>query len=556
MPLRGDLSTLELVDIVQNLEMHRKSGVLAVETPRGARQLCVENGAVCMYAAPGRPTLMEDLVRAGLVRPADIESARKRRWRSRKSLGEWLVKLRAVEQQELNEFASCRLREDLCDFLALDSGAFTFSEGKPPRDVFDPEERALGLALPIGASLFEAAKRMDHMPAIRSLVPADSAHFHAHSRTLPPGEKDTALATAVLRRLDGTRNVRQLMQGFPHRRFEVYEMLARLAQAQAIRSFGADDMASLVQKLSNKDSDLAWQVVQDGLAANGHHMGLLREKATLASARREPKAAAEAHKLIAHMQLESGDRSAALVELMRASELDPEDTSVLERTLALAVEDERLEDAFEQGFRLVKLYRLPGLHSKAVAVLESLVRLDPEHWTIQRELAHSRADCGNIADALGGLERYGKKLLARGDYKAARAVQIEILKISPSRKQAQKTIEMIDAQVYERRRALRRRLLQRALLVLIAGGLGALIYLDTRARLDLARAEQEIGQRNLIEQGEYAEAVRLLEVVRAEHPYTLTAMLELRSRLADLRAKHAAQDQPAPEPEPEIPASE
>jgi tetratricopeptide (TPR) repeat protein len=547
MPLRGDLSTLELVDIVQNLEMHRKSGVLAVETPRGARQLCVEGGAVTMIAATGRPTLMEDLVRANLVREADVESARKRRWRSRKSLGEWLVKLRAIEEAELSDFGSCRLREDLCDFLALDSGAFTFTEGKPPRDVFDPEERALGLALPIGVTLFEAAKRMDHMPAIRSLVPSDSVHFHAHSRTLPADEGDTALATAVLRRLDGTRNVRQLLQAFPHRRFEVYEMLARLAEQQAIRTFGADDMASLVQKLSGKDSDLAWQVVQDGLAANGHHMGLLREKATLASARNEPKAAAEAHKLIAHMQLESGDRSSALVELMRASELDPEDTSILERTLALAIEDERLEDAFEQGFRLVKLYRLPGLHSKAVTVLESLVRLDPEHWTIQRELAHSRADCGNIADALAGLERYGKKLLARGDYKAARSVQQEILKISPSRKQAQKTIEMIDAQVYERRRALRRRIVQRALLVLVAGGIGALLYLDTRARLDVAHVEQEIGRRNLIELGQYAEAVQLLEAVEAKHPYTLTALLELRQRLADLRAKHAAQVRAASE---------
>ena len=554
MPLRGDLSTLELVDIVQNLEMHRKSGVLAVETPRGARQLCVENGAVTMIATPGRPTLLEDLVRANLVREADVESARKRRWRSRKSLGEWLVKLRTIEEAELRDFGTCRLREDLCDFLALDSGAFTFTEGKPPRDVFDPEERALGLALPIGATLFEAAKRMDHMPAIRGLVPSDSVHFHAHSRTIPADERDTALATAVLRRLDGTRNVRQLLQAFPHRRFEVYEMLARLAEQQAIRTFGADDMAGLVQKLSGKDSDLAWQVVQDGLAANGHHMGLLREKATLASARNEPKAAAEAHKLIAHMQLESGDRSSALVELMRASELDPEDTSILERTLALAIEDERLEDAFEQGFRLVKLYRLPGLHSKAVTVLEALVRLDPEHWTIQRELAHSRADCGNIADALAGLERYGKKLLARGDYKAARTVQQEILKISPSRKQAQKTIEMIDAQVYERRRALRRRILQRALLVLIAGGLGTLLYLDTRARLDVAHAEQEIGRRNLIELGQYAEAVTLLEAVQAKHPYTLTAMLELRQRLTDLRAKHAAQVRAAAEVA--VPASE
>lgn len=544
MPLRGDLSTLELVDIVQNLEMHKKSGVLAVETQRGVRQLCVENGAVAMIAAPARPSLMEDLVRAGYVRAADVEAARKRRWRSRKSLGEWLVKLKAIEGDELSLFASCRLREDLCDFLALDSGSFTFSEGRPPRDVFDPEERALGLALPIGATLFEAAKRMDHMPGIRSLIPADSAHFHAHARPQAPIAGDATLAASVLRQLDGTRNVRQVLQAFPHRRFEVYEALARLAEGQAIRTFGPDDMAALAQQLSSENGERAWQVVQDGLASNGHHLGLLREKATLATARGEPKAAAEAHKLIAHLQLETGDRSSALVELMHASELDPDDPSILERTLALAIEDERCEDAFEQGLRLVRLYRAPGLHSKAVTVLEALVRLDPEHWTIQRELAHSRADSGNIADALAGLERYGKKLLARGDYKPARAVQQEILKLAPSRKQAQKTIEMIDAQVYERRRALRRRILQRACLILVLGGLGTLFFLDTRARLDLAHAEHEVLRRNLIEQGDYAEAVRLLEEVRARHPFALAARIELPRRLADLRAKHAARNQP------------
>jgi tetratricopeptide (TPR) repeat protein len=550
MPLRGDLSTLELVDIVQNLEMHKKSGVLAVETQRGTRQLCVEEGAVAMIATPGRPSLMEDLVHAGYVRADDVESARKRRWRSRKSLGEWLVKLKAIEAEELADFAKCRLREDLCDFLALDTGAFTFTEGKPPRDVFDPEERALALALPIGVSLFEAAKRMDHMPGVRSLIPADSAHFHAHGRTQPQLAGDPTLAAAVLRQLDGTRNVRQVLQAFPHRRFEVYEALARLAEAQAIRTFGPDDMAALAQELSSEDGDRAWQVVQDGLASNPHHLGLLREKAALASARDEPKAAAEAHKLIAHLQLETGDRSAALVELMRASELDPDDPSILERTLALAIEDERCEDAFEQGLRLVQLYRAPGLHSKAVTVLEALVRLDPEHWTIQRELAHSRADSGNIADALAGLERYGKKLLARGDYKPARAVQQEILKLAPSRKQAQKTIEMIDAQVYERRRALRRRILQRALLVLVAGGLGTLFFLDTRARLDLARAEHELMRRDLIEQGDYAEAVRVLEEVRMRHPYSLAARIEMPRRLADLRAKHAEQKLPKVEGAP------
>lgn len=158
MTLRGDLATLELADIVQNLEMHQKSGALAVETPRGTSQVYVESGSVAMIATPGRPRLMEDLVRAGLLRPADVESARKRRWRTRKSLGEMLVKRKVIGYETLRDFALCRLQEDFSDFLALSAGAFTFTEGRPPRDVFDAEERVLALALPMGPALFEAAR--------------------------------------------------------------------------------------------------------------------------------------------------------------------------------------------------------------------------------------------------------------------------------------------------------------------------------------------------------------------------------------------------------------
>jgi tetratricopeptide (TPR) repeat protein len=540
MTLQGDLSTLELADIVQNLELHKRSGTLTVETALGTTKAYFDRGAVALIASERRPELLEDLVLAGFVTAKQLEGARKARWRTRKALGEVLVKRKAIDGELLRWFAERRLQEDLCDFLALDAGAFTFTDEGVPRGVFDPEERNVGLALPVGAMLFEAARRKDHWPLIRRRLPSDAAHYLAPEGFDPEGEGDADFAREVLARLDGTRSVREAVKSFPHRRFEAYELIVRMIEAQVVRGLGPDDLVELAQELADNDEDLSWQVILDGLVAHTHHLGLLRAKVKLAAERKEEKAAAEALKVIAHVQLEAGDRKGALGELMRAGELDPDDPAIWERTLELAVADGRNEQALAHGMRLVRLYRAPGLHSRACEVLEALVRLEPDRWDIQRELARSRADCGNSSSAVAGLERYGKKLLAKEEYKDARRVQEEILRLVPGRKEAQQTIEMIDSHVFERRRSWRRRMLRRTALVLAVAAVVAVAVLDGRARLDYARTNSEVSRDNLIEDHQYSEAIARFAAVRARHPYAPATYFDLRRRIADLEQKLAA----------------
>jgi tetratricopeptide (TPR) repeat protein len=538
--LHGDLATLELADIVQNLEMHGRSGTLSVEAARGTSKIYFASGAVALFAADWRPALVDDLLRARRVTAKDLAAARSNRWRTRKPLVHRLVKRGSIAEEELRRFAQQRLLEDLCEFLASDSGAFTFTEERVPRGVFDPEERALELSIQPGPALFEAARRKDHRPLVRGRVPSDAAHYLAPEKLEIEVDGDAALAREVASFLDGTRSVRDVLANFPHRRFEAFEMLGRLVDAGAIRATGPDDMVALAERLADRDGDAAWRVVLDGLVAHPQHSELLRSKARLADGRGDAKAAAEALKMIAHVLLEAGERDAAQVELDRAAAFDPGDTAVRERLLELAIEDGRHEEAIAHGLRLVELYRAPGLHSKACAVLESVVRLDPDRWELHRELARERADCGDAAAAVAGLERHGKKLLAREEYQAARLLHEEILQLLPSHKPAQRTIERIDAKVFERRRARRRRILRGALLALAAAAVAALGVLDVLARVDLARANRTVSRRNLIEERRYADAIALLEQVRDAHPYTMTALFDVPRLVADLEAKRAA----------------
>jgi hypothetical protein len=244
--------------------------------------------------------------------------------------------------------------------------------------------------------------------------------------------------------------------------------------------------------------------------------------------------------MLAHVQLEDGDREGALELLLQAGTYDPEDPAIREKTVELLAAQERVPEALDHGLQLVELYRKPGLHARACAVLEKLTALAPDRMELELELARSRADCGNPTAAVAGLERFGKRLLAREEYDAARAVQEAILALVPGRRQALEVIELIDSEAYARRRARRDRSRRR-----ILSGLAALLFVaalsfDFLARSAYHRVEREVSRRDLIEERRYVEAAALYSTVAETYPVTWTALVDVRQRVAELRAKAAA----------------
>ena len=547
MTLQGDLATLELADIIQNLEMHKKSGTLVVEGPRGTQRLYFKSGAIALVAAEGRPSLVEDLERSGLIDAKALASARKPRWRRRRALCEVLVQRGAITEEALEEFARTRLIEDACNFLTLDSGAFTFTEERIPGGVFDPEEKHLGLALPAGPMLFESARRKDHLVAVRRQIPSDATHFVAQAETDVSGiEADPNLLRGLLERCDGSRSVRQLLEAYPSQRFQAYEALSSLVECGALRIAGPEDLLGLVQGLFGRHPERALEILEDALEGYPQHLGLLREKANLCERQGDGSAAAEALKVIVHLELEAGNRETANEDLNRAVELAPNDPTILERRLDIAIQEERREDAIKNGLRLVEMHRGPGLHAKAAAVLERLVKLDPYSWDLRRELARSQADCGNPTLAVADLRRFGKKLLARGDDRVAREVQEEILTLVPKHEGAQRTIELIDGQVFEKRRETRQRALRRLVATAVAIPLGLYVVLDVAARRAYSEANRTVADLELIEARRYDEAATLYSGVRESFPWTLTSWLEVRQHVELLDERRP----PARVPEP------
>jgi len=553
MALQGDLSTLDLADLLQSLALHARTGTLTVaetsdaadsakgngaDSQQQAEHLYFKEGSLTLYGSSGRPKLVDVLTACGLISEESLESARVARKGSRRSLGAVLVDAGAISQEQLVEVASSRLLDDACELIGSGIGAFRFVEGKAPRGLFDPEERRLELALAPSLLLLEAARRSDHWQMIKSRIPSAAGHY-IPQRAPRPGsvEGEPDLLAALVERVDGTRSVAEVLACFPHRRFESYQVLANLCDARAIRLASADDMARLAKGVSVEDPSLAQTLVARGLDVQPQHSGLLGTFVELAEARGEIESATDALKMLAHMRLESGDQDGAREVLERAKQVDPSDRAVWQKSLTLAIEQDRTADAVADGRHLAQLFQAAGLHKRACGIFEQLVALESENWSFRSQLAHSRSDCGELERAVEELASYGRQILAEASFDRARVVFSEIHELDPAHQEAEQTIADIDTGKLERRRHRRRRaahlLRLSALCLTFFGWLGY----ELVARDAYRQAVQHVHRSELLESRNYEEAARILANVGTAYPGTTTAMWDVPSDLELLTEK-------------------
>ena len=538
MTVSGDLSTIDLADLLQNIESHARTGTLQLVSEEGNAALFFRQGRVAMLQRADRPSLVDMLVATGQVTARKLEGARKKQKGSRRCVAEWLVGARALTAEALHEFGEQRLREDVADLIAYARGEFEFAEGEEPVGEFDADEASLQLSLQVAPLVLEATRRVDHWVEIRKFVPTDAMHFRVREGQKPPHDvEDAETAAQLLAALDGSRSALEVVALFPDRRFLAWKLLAEFVRDRLARPATGDDLLALAQQAEGEDAARARQLVQRALDSEPHHLELLASEARLAEQLGDKAGATAAHKLLAHLHLEAGRSHEALAALTEGKRLSPADPSLWERSLQLALTQGRRQDGMRDGMRLVELYRGPGLHARAKAVLDRLLCVEPDAIDLHVEFARSCVDCGTPEDAVEHLARQGKVLVSAENYVGARTLYAEIHAIDPNHHEAAVSIEMIDKEEFARRRAQRRRWLVVGLTAVTGLLVGALVCVDLVARVACIEARSLIGRERMLEHGQYADALAIWQRVRAEHPFALVRWLELPREISDLEER-------------------
>lgn len=538
MGVSGDLATIDLADLLQNIEAHARTGTLILHSEEGDSQLFFRGGHVALMTHNDRPSFAESLVLCGRLTRRRLDAAQRKLRGTKRCVAELLVSARVFSLEELRELAEHRLAEDVADLIADARGEFQFDEGTDPGPRFDADEAVLQLSLAVAPLVLEATRRIDHWVEIRKFVPSDALHFRVRDGARPPSQaEDPEMVTELLRVLDGSRSAFEVVAAFPEQRFLAYKLLADLVRDRIARPVTGDDLLALAQAVQDDDAVRARKLVRRGLDSEQHHEGLLAAEARLAEDLGDAAAAAAAHKLLAHLHLEAGRTEPASAALAEGIRLTPNDPSLWERTLQLALAQGRRQDCIRDGMRLVELYRGPGLHARAKAVLDRLLCVAPDAVDLHVEFARTAVDCGEPEQAIRHLARRGKALVGAGNYVAARTLYSEILTIDPNHDEAAVSVEMIDKEEFARRRERRRRVLFGMGMAATIGLVGTFVSLEVLARVASIEVRSMVSRECMIERGQYDDAIAIWRRMQQEHPLTPTAWFDVPRCIADLEER-------------------
>ena len=539
MGLQGDLATLDLSGLLQNLEAARNSGVLTIQDGRDVSRLYFRDGKLAAVAYPDRRSTADFLAVAGIVDAAALERAGKSRRRNR-WLGQIIVDAGLIEHAQLVAYVGARITDEACEILMTRAGRFEFVDGAPAGG-FDPDELALGIALPAGPLLLEAARRSDHWKMIRERIPSDSIHYELVRQSRTQATPETAeLLEEVGPLLDGTRSIGEVAARFPHRRFEIYELLAQLASTRTIRPCDPADLAKRVLDLARRDKARAWELLARGLELDPRNLSLLSAKAALAEKLGDREQACEALKLVAHIELENGGQAGARAALDRLKKLDRDDPFVWEKSFELALEENRTDDALADGRRLVELYRGPGLDKKAAAVIERLLASVGRTWELVREFAQLRAAARDVRGAVQVLEAYGTARLREEAYELAKRAYDEILVLEPSNKRAKQAALEISSGALVQKRARWRKLRRLGIVAAVCVALVPWIAYECSARAAYMDATRRMLRERWIETGRFDDAIAAYKDVDDRYGWATVSRYEVGESIAELEAKRAA----------------
>ena len=229
MAIEGPLRELKTEDVLQLLELARKTGVLTVRSERLNDEALVhfDQGAI-VFAARRRSMrrLGQQLLRAGKLTERELERALEvQRQNPMMRLGEILLEMGSVEAEELDRQLRFQVEETIYDLMGWDEGYFRFEE-MPASTQTQSTVR-----IRVDSLLMEGARRIDEWTRLESKVPsADAVPVLA----LSDGADEQPLELRgdeweVLAAIDGERDVRQIAVDLGRSSFDVAKIVYGLA---------------------------------------------------------------------------------------------------------------------------------------------------------------------------------------------------------------------------------------------------------------------------------------------------------------------------------------
>jgi hypothetical protein len=185
--LKGTLKDFGIAEILQLIGQQAKSGVLRLESPDDVIHIAIADGSVVRAESAGRKArerLGNMLVRAGIVSADALAQALEEQKRTLRRLGDVLVSMSLVAQQDLREMTALQTTETIYRLFHWKSGTYAFEPGDVEWD------RETVTPLRAESVLMEGFRRVDEWPLVRRRITSTAMTFERLRALAPEPEED------------------------------------------------------------------------------------------------------------------------------------------------------------------------------------------------------------------------------------------------------------------------------------------------------------------------------------------------------------------------------
>ncbi|MEA2344631.1 MAG: hypothetical protein QOF63_2800 [Thermoanaerobaculia bacterium] len=229
--LEGDLSRIQLPDVLSFLSMIRGSGKLLLSHQRMERSIYWKDGEI-VFASSNSPehSLGMFLLRNGKITQQQYDES-KRRVTATTRHGKLLVQMGAISPKDLWWGVKNQALEIIYSLFSWKEGSFVFG------DTADElvNERIV-LSINTSTVIMEGVRRLDESAVIREKITSlDMIFMKVQGATADFGSLDMSEhEVALYNTLDGKRSIRALIGGSEMTEFEVIRILFQLLSARLI----------------------------------------------------------------------------------------------------------------------------------------------------------------------------------------------------------------------------------------------------------------------------------------------------------------------------------
>ncbi len=241
MPIKGSLSDLSIMDILQMLHIGSKTGELAITNEENLVYLYLDSGDLTsIHWMNRKDRLGSILVENGVIKEKQLQEALSlQSERENAHLGELFLELELVSRETLTEYLRKQMRDTIIELSGWAKGYFVFES----RESYEPE--VLPVSIKIDDVLLESAALKDEMAA-SSLPDKDSI------LVISPDWSDYSILTdeeeMVLSKVDGERTLSSLINALPVEEFKALKLLSDLINKGVLKELKIERQTLLKDK--------------------------------------------------------------------------------------------------------------------------------------------------------------------------------------------------------------------------------------------------------------------------------------------------------------------